>query len=103
MTRTSAADWGRKEGCRDFCGQGIIARGTAPPQFREDRSVHGTKRTWRDVRLESASLIGHLGSSTFRLPTIATVSTSLAGSCFSSESAPGPFHHGIRRRGGTIF
>src|SRR5262245_45301531 len=28
---------------------------------------------------------------------------SLAGSCFSSESAPGPFHHGIRRRGGTIF
>src|SRR5215467_7398475 len=21
----------------------------------------------------------------------------------SSESAPGPFHHGIRRRGGTIF
>src|SRR6476619_6428096 len=28
----------------------------------------GTKRTWRDVRLESASLIGHLGSSTFRLP-----------------------------------
>ena len=22
---------------------------------------------------------------------------------FSSESAPGPFHHGIRRRGGTIF
>src|ERR1700746_3179249 len=28
---------------------------------------------------------------------------SLAGSCFSSESAPRPFHHGIRRRGGTIF
>src|SRR4029453_13990393 len=22
---------------------------------------------------------------------------------FSSESAPGPFHHGIRGRGGTIF
>src|ERR1700756_5685204 len=52
---------------------------------------------------EYASLIGHLGSSTFRLPTTATVSTSLAGSCFSSESAPGPFHHGIRSRGGTIF
>jgi len=31
------------------------------------------------------------------------VSMSLAGSCFSSESAPAPFHHGIRRRGGTIF
>src|SRR6185437_4652819 len=28
---------------------------------------------------------------------------SLTGSCFSSESAPGPFHHGIRGRGGTIF
>src|SRR5947209_19033284 len=28
---------------------------------------------------------------------------SLAGSCFSTDSALGPFHHGIRRRGGTIF
>ncbi len=50
----------------------------------------------------SASLIGRLGSSTFRLST-AAVSMSLTGSCFSSESAPGPFHHGIRGRGGTIF
>src|SRR5216684_2619906 len=50
----------------------------------------------------SASLIGRLGSSAFRLSTT-TVSMSLAGSCFSSESAPRPFHHGIRRRGGTIF
>ena len=49
-----------------------------------------------------ASLIGRLGSSAFRLSTT-TVSMSLAGSCFSSESAPRPFHHGIRRRGGTIF
>jgi hypothetical protein len=50
----------------------------------------------------SASLIGRLGSSAFRLSTTA-VSMSLTGSCFSSESALGPFHHGIRRRGGTIF
>ena len=50
----------------------------------------------------SASLIGRLGSSTFRL-SAATVSMSLTGSCFSSESAPRPFHHGIRRRGGAIF
>src|SRR5215472_8901194 len=50
----------------------------------------------------SASLIGRLGSSAFRLTTTA-LSMSLAGSCFSSESAPRPFHHGIRRRGGTIF
>ena len=62
----------------------------------------GPKR--RLVRRSSsvASLIGRLGSSAFRLSTT-TVSTSLAGSCFSSESAPRPFHHGIRRRGGTIF
>ena len=52
--------------------------------------------------LTSASLIGRLRSSAFRLST-ATVSMSLTGSCFSSESAPRPFHHGIRRRGGTIF
>jgi hypothetical protein len=65
-------------------------------------SVHGTFRTWRDVRHESASLIGHSGSSTFRLSATA-VSMSLAGSCFSTESAPRPFHHGIRGRGGTIF
>jgi uncharacterized protein (DUF1810 family) len=48
-----------------------------------------------------ASLIGRSGSSAFRLSTT-TVSMSLAGSCFSSESAPRPFQHGIRRRGGTI-
>ena len=35
----------------------------------------------------SASLLGRLGSSAFRLST-ATVSMSLAGSCFSPESAP---------------
>jgi hypothetical protein len=28
---------------------------------------------------------------------------SLAGSCFSTESAPRPFHHRIRGRGGTIL
>ena len=39
----------------------------------------------------SASLIGPLGSSAFRLST-ATVSMSLTGSCFSSESAPRPLY-----------
>ena len=38
--------------------------------------------------LTSASLIGRWGSSAFRLSTT-TVSMSLTGSCFSSESAPG--------------
>src|SRR5215210_5177951 len=33
----------------------------------------------------------------------AKCSMSFAGSRFSSESAPRPFHHGIRGRGGTIF
>ena len=42
----------------------------------------------------SASLIGRLGSSAFRLSTSA-VSTSLAGSRFSSESAPRPSHKGF--------
>ena len=50
----------------------------------------------------SASLIGRLGSSAFRL-SAAAVSMSLTGSCFSSESAPRPFHHGIRGRSGAIF
>jgi len=50
----------------------------------------------------SASLIGRLGSSVFRLSTFA-VSASLAGACFSPESAHRPFHHGIRGRSGTIF
>src|SRR5262245_33273265 len=48
----------------------------------------------------SASLIGRLRSSTFRLSATA-MSMSLTGSCFSSESAPGPLHHGIRGRGRT--
>jgi len=50
----------------------------------------------------SASLIGRLGSSTIRLSS-AAVSMSLTGSRFSPESAPRPFHHGIRGRGGTIY
>src|ERR1700730_8782070 len=50
----------------------------------------------------SASLIGHSRSSAFRL-SAAAVSMSLTGSCFSSESAPRPFHHVIRGRGGAIY
>ena len=65
-------------------------------------SAVGTKQTWRSVSLMSASLMGRFGSSAIRLPH-RTVSMSLTGSCFSPESAPGPFHHGIRERGGPIF
>src|SRR6201997_5365280 len=62
----------------------------------------GQQRSSWPQTATSASLIGRLGSSTFRLSTTA-VSMSLTGSRFSSESAPRPFHHGIRGRGGTIF
>src|ERR1700758_4223780 len=61
----------------------------------------GQQRSSWPQTATSASLIGRLGSSTFRLSTT-SVSMSLAGSRFSSESAPRPFHHGIRERGGTI-
>jgi hypothetical protein len=61
-----------------------------------------TKQTSQLRLTMSASLIGRLRSSAFRLSTI-TVLMSLAGSCFSTESAHRPFHHGIRGRGGTIF
>ena len=54
-------------------------------------STHGTFETCRMTRRMSASLIGPSGSSTFRL-SINAVLMSLAGSCFSSESAPGPLY-----------
>jgi len=41
----------------------------------------------------SVSLIGRFGSSAFRRSTNAVL-MSLTGARFSSESAPGPFHHG---------
>ena len=62
----------------------------------------GVVQLHRKARSMSASLIGRLGSSTFRLSTTA-MSMSPTGSRFSPESALGPFHHGIRGRGGTIF
>ena len=64
----------------------------------------GQQRPIGGIRAMSASLIGRLGSSAFRLSTgTESESMSLVGSRFSSESAPRPFHHGIRERGGTIF
>jgi VanZ family protein len=70
----------------------------------EDAGVSNVRFSNRPVGVKhfQTSLIGRLGSSTFRLSTTA-VSMSLTGSCFSSESARRPFHHGIRGRGGTIY
>src|SRR5450755_3495534 len=65
-------------------------------------SAYGTSLRSRHRNILVASLIGRSGSSAFRLST-AAVSMSLTGSCFSSESALGPFHHGSRERGGTIY
>src|SRR5258707_11465396 len=58
-------------------------------------ATNGAQRTAPDqtscLPTMSASLIGHLGSSAFRL-SAPSVLMSLTGSCFSSESAPGPLY-----------
>ena len=54
-------------------------------------STRDPKRTCAHSDVTSASLIGRLGSSAFRLSTT-TVSMSLTGSCFSSESALRPLY-----------
>src|ERR1035437_9408718 len=73
-----------------------------PCRYTNGRSKRTYELTSSIVPRRTSSLIGHLRSSTFRLSTTA-VSMSLTGSRFSSESAPRPFHYGIRGRGGTIF
>ena len=72
-----------------------IGRAGRSRQRRLQRRRKSTSVAHDDARsahitmfVESASLIGHSGSSAFRLSTT-TVSMSLTGSCFSSESAPG--------------
>ena len=50
-------------------------------------SPSGRSRHFERAQTTSGSLIGRLGSSAFTL-SITTVSMSLTGSCFSSESAP---------------
>ena len=91
---------------RDFLCAGddvLLARGSALSFCsRRVRTCNAPGRHFAAPNNKVASLIGRLGSSTFR-PSTPTVSMSLAGSCFSSESALRPFHHGIRRRGGTIY
>ena len=63
-------------------------RTTLVPPPRAECLHVGTFLPYQPRRAMSASLIGHSGSSAFRLSTT-TVSMSLTGSCFSSESAPG--------------
>ena len=79
-----------------------------PSLRREDSPCQpGAVHTWpeaaeNDVRSNVGFSNRPFGVKRFQTITT-SVSMSLAGSCFSSESAPRPFHHGIRRRGGTIF
>src|SRR5262249_33776155 len=74
---------------------------TNPPHTRPCYELLSTTRLSMSLPVSLfSSLIGHSGSSAFRLSTT-PVSMSLAGSRFSPDSAPRPFHHGFRRRGGT--
>jgi hypothetical protein len=98
-------DWRKIRKIPNLCSRGFAAAVTAirsrsgvhlswrpPPQSFEPHApamtAPGTNLPIRNVRYTAASLIGHSGSSAFRLST-STVSMSLTGSCFSSESAPG--------------
>src|SRR5438094_7559055 len=96
-------------------GQRLVCRANRPNTWlhrpackhEENPCQLGAVHTWHIADmptslLMSASLIGHSGSSAFRLSTT-TVSMSLTGSCFSSESAPGALPSWDSRRGGTIF
>ena len=98
-----------RSGAAGLRAGGLEQRGPQPTRRRRGDRItgllavaNGTKQTSQPVCRMSASLIGRLGSSTFRLSTTA-MSMSPTGSRFSPESALGPFHHGIRGRGGTIF
>jgi hypothetical protein len=84
------------------CVHGCSMRRPAHTRRRGDRirksaamrmSPFGTKRTHRDSPLFVRFSNRPSGSSAFRLSTT-PVSMSLAGSRFSSDSAPRPFHHG---------
>src|SRR5262252_8962082 len=94
---------------------GLVCRANRPNTWlhrpackREEKPCQlGAVHTWHKADMLLASLDVRFsnrpsGSSTFRLSTNSSA-MSLTGSRFSSDSAPRPFHHGIRRRGGTIF
>ena len=117
LVRQHLLDAIRKSGESHRCSQhSRLPGGARGARYRKCRTRHtlggrrmtvgeSLVRAWVNAlgpTLNVCFLSAVLGSSAFRLSTTA-VSMSLTGSCFSSVSAPGPFHHGIRRRGGTIF
>jgi hypothetical protein len=89
-------------GCAKLLTMAAITFTWASADFdrRHSTSEMGHLRPIDDVCAMSAfgpiaSLIGRSGSSAFRPTTTTTVSMSLTGSCFSSESAPGPSIMGV--------
>jgi hypothetical protein len=68
--------------CNRSAGRGPLSVTLRHPPMSAIRPLLFSNRPW--------------GSSAFRLSTT-TVSMSLTGSCFSTESAPRPFHHGISK------
>ena len=72
-----------------------VKRDTSP---RQTTFAHGAFRPrWMSV-------FGRLSNRPFGVKHFQAIHRrmSLAGSCFSSESAARPFHHGVRGQGGTI-
>jgi transposase len=115
------ANWFRKALAERGIRACIPSKSNRKIQIEHDRALYrhrhkienmfGRLKDWRRIHTRydrcahtfmSASLIGRLGSSVFRLSTT-PASMSLTGSRFSSESAPRPFQHGIRERSGTIY
>jgi hypothetical protein len=102
LSRFRTGSPGRLNVGRGFFVSTLVGGLLIPATVASAKSAFGTSRHFAAPQNLVASLIGRLGSSAFRLSTSA-VSMSLTGSRFSSESAPRPFHHGSRRRGGTIY
>ena len=100
LTANDLVHWFVAQNKRWSCSTVRVYR-RAAELFLDSKKTRGELSEEDFKRLLSASLIGRLGSSTFR-PSTCAVSMSLTGSCFSSKSARRPFHHGIRGRGGTI-
>jgi len=81
-----------------LCPKWVIS---GPCTVDQGRPLHSLKADMLGVASDVRFSNRPVGVKHVRLSTTA-VSMSLTGSCFSSESAPGHFHHGIRERGGTI-
>src|SRR5262249_52443366 len=92
-----AALTGRTHGCTDQPANVKKTLANSEP------STHGTKRTFASASVDVCFSNRPSGVKHFQGYPPTPASMSLTGSRFSSDSAPRPFHRGIRRRGGTIL